>query len=406
MSLTPKVKKKLAKRLLPLYIAIFFQGFVLWYSIEKLFMRDIGFTDATIGLMVAAYSAVMLIVETPSGILADRWSRKGVLILASIALAISAIIGGLSDGVAIYIVSSVFWGIFYALYSGTYDSIVYDTVLEETNDSKRFEHFYGKVKIADSGALVLSALAGGALASLLSPRATYFASIPFALLAIFALIKFKEPQLHKAEVSVPIKDHILTTFRAVARNKEIALIISVMVLLTLISETLFEFSQLWLIALATPVVFYGITNAALLLTIGIGGGMVAYIKLQRYRVMTIAISIMLLASLGLVFFRNTVAIVAAQVVFAATLIAINVVFTRMMHDKLNSKIRAGAASAVSTFARTLLIPLALLFGYISNTKNVFASGWILFALAAVASILILREVNKNNHRGLGPNTIQ
>lgn len=402
MPLSPELKKRLAKRLLPLYVAIFFQSFVLWYSIEKLFMRDIGFTDATIGVMVACYSAVMLIIETPSGILADRWSRKGVLVLASTALAISAVIGGLSDSVAVYIVSTLFWGIFYALYSGTYDSIVYDTVLEETNDSKLFERFYGKVKIADSSALVLSALLGGAIASILSPRATYFLSIPFALLAIFALIKFKEPQLHKSEIAVPVKEHVRTTFKAVARNREIALIIAVMTLLTLLSETIFEFSQLWLIALATPVVFYGIANASLLLTIGIGGGAVAYVKLHRYRVMVLALGLMLLASLGLIFLRNTIAIVASQVVFAAVLIGINVVFTRMMHDKLSSKIRAGAASAVSTFARTLLIPSALLFGYISNTKGVFMSGWMLFVLAVVVSVLILREANKRNHRGLEP----
>jgi MFS family permease len=76
----------LNKRLFPLYIAAFFHGFVLWYAIEKLFMRQIGFDDAGIGVMVAAYCALMVIAETPTGILADRWSRKGVLVLARLAL--------------------------------------------------------------------------------------------------------------------------------------------------------------------------------------------------------------------------------------------------------------------------------------------------------------------------------
>jgi MFS family permease len=79
-------KTALDKRLTPLYAAAFFHGFVLWYAIEKLFMHTIGFNDTGIGVMVAAYCAVILLAETPTGILADRWSRKGILVLASVML--------------------------------------------------------------------------------------------------------------------------------------------------------------------------------------------------------------------------------------------------------------------------------------------------------------------------------
>src|SRR5438552_2731491 len=106
------LKRNITKRLLPLYISAFFQSFVLWYTIEKLFMRSIGFDNTAIGFMVAVYSAVMLMVDTPSGILADRWSRKGVLMLASISLGLSALAGGLSHGISLYLVCAVLWGIF------------------------------------------------------------------------------------------------------------------------------------------------------------------------------------------------------------------------------------------------------------------------------------------------------
>src|SRR3546814_15678623 len=97
--------------------------------LEKLFMLDIGFNTASIGIMVAVMSVVMLAVETPSGILADRWSRKGVMILGAISLLVSGIIGALSFNEPVYILSTVFWGIYAALYSGTYDSVIYDTTV-------------------------------------------------------------------------------------------------------------------------------------------------------------------------------------------------------------------------------------------------------------------------------------
>ena len=85
-------------------------------------MNEIGFDAASIGVMAAAYAAVVPIVEVPSGILADRWSRRGVLVVASAALAVSALIGGLSNNVPTYIVSALVLGVYFAMYSGTMDS--------------------------------------------------------------------------------------------------------------------------------------------------------------------------------------------------------------------------------------------------------------------------------------------
>jgi MFS family permease len=120
----------LSKRLLPLFAATFFQALALWVPIEKLFMTSIGFTPATVGLMAAVYAVVVPILEVPSGVLADRWSRRGVLVLASLAAIAAVVIGGLSQSVPVYMAAAAFLGVFFALQSGTLESIVYDTVLE------------------------------------------------------------------------------------------------------------------------------------------------------------------------------------------------------------------------------------------------------------------------------------
>ena len=86
----------LRRRLLPLQLGVTLQGCLLWLPVEKLFMSEIGFTAASVGVMAAAYAAVTPILEVPSGILADRWSRKGVLILSAVALSLCTVIGGLS----------------------------------------------------------------------------------------------------------------------------------------------------------------------------------------------------------------------------------------------------------------------------------------------------------------------
>jgi MFS family permease len=99
---------RLTRRLLPLYIAAFSQGLVLWAPIEKVFLRSLGFDQAALGLMAACYSSLIPLLDLFSGILADRWSRKGVLMLASIAAMLNALLGGLSHDVPTYLVSTLF----------------------------------------------------------------------------------------------------------------------------------------------------------------------------------------------------------------------------------------------------------------------------------------------------------
>ena len=72
----------LPRRLRPLFLATLLQGMILWVPVEKLFLDEIGFDPTSMGVMAAAYAAAVPFLEIPSGILADRWSRRNVLILA------------------------------------------------------------------------------------------------------------------------------------------------------------------------------------------------------------------------------------------------------------------------------------------------------------------------------------
>ena len=142
---------------------------MLWVPIEKLFQTEIGFDAASIGLMAAAYAAVVPLLEVPTGILADRWSRKGILIASSIAAAASALIGGLSQSVGLYIVAAMVLGVYFALAPAR------STASSTTRCSRRparaqlYERSIGRVRVVESIALACSALLGGVLAELTSP---------------------------------------------------------------------------------------------------------------------------------------------------------------------------------------------------------------------------------------------
>ena len=222
---TASSPRTLARRLLPLQAGVGLQGLILWVPVEKLFMSEIGFTPVSVGVMAAAYAAVVPLLEIPSGILADRWSRTWVMVGSTVALLASTTIGALSRNVTTYVGSAIVLGAYFALNSGTVDSMVYDTVVEETGGSELYERWIGRVRMVESGAFAVSALAGGLLAGWTSARATYFATLPFVAAAVLGFLRFREPRLHQSTEPVALRAHVALTFRTMTRQPAVTQVV-------------------------------------------------------------------------------------------------------------------------------------------------------------------------------------
>src|SRR5690606_29048758 len=118
-------RARVARRLRPLYAGVLLGGLALRVPVEKLLMAELGFDAASVGLTAGVYAAVVPVVELPSGVLADRWSRKGVLLLAYAAALAAVLVCGLAQDVATYLVGAAMLGVYLALQSGTLDAMVY-----------------------------------------------------------------------------------------------------------------------------------------------------------------------------------------------------------------------------------------------------------------------------------------
>lgn len=388
----------LNRRLFPLQLAALFQNVALWVPVEKLFMSEIGFNAASVGVMAAAYAGLVPVLEIPSGILADRWSRRGVLILANLALLISILIGALSTNVPTYIVSAMFLGVFFAMQSGTADSIVYDAVLEETGDSKAFEQRLGRIRVVTSIALVSSSLIGGCLAMLTSTRLTYFLTVPFVALSIVALTMLREPRLHKAAEPTSLRSHIATTYRTILRRGRIRPIITMMVLTGLLMNVLFEFGPLWLVALAAPAVLYGPATAGLTSSFGLGGWLAGRLRLTRPATMGAVVAVMLASSVVLTMSHNSIVVILAQLVLAVLIMMVSLFLTGRLHDAVPSNIRSGVASGVGTFTWLTFLPFALVFGLVSERAGVHTAGWMIVAGIVLAGGSLLRMTLRRGAR--------
>jgi predicted MFS family arabinose efflux permease len=379
----------LSKRLRPLYVVSFFQSFALWVPIEKLFMTSIGFTAASIGVMAAVYAVIVPVLEVPSGIMADRWSRRGVLFLASAAAIVSVVIGGRSQSIPAYLLSAAFLGVFFALQSGTFESIVYDTVVEETGDSEAFERTIGRVRVVESVALVGGALAGGAVAQVAPLQTTYFLTAPLIVVGVAALFLFREPSLHKSEEQGSLREQVVTTYRTILAGGHLRLVVLLTVAGSLLMQGMLEFGPLWLVALLVPPFLYGPHWAGLTAALGMGG----MLGTQRWITGPWAVRLLGIAVVAcgvvLAMSQHALIVVGVQVLLTLLVVAISIPVSRSLHDAVPSGIRAGVASGVGTLTWLAFVPFALIVGVVSEGGGVARAGWLFAAVGVGTAVLML-----------------
>jgi MFS family permease len=304
---------RVRRRLRPLLAATLLQGMVLWVPVEKLFMSEIGFDARTIGIMAACCAAVVPLLEIPSGILADRWSRRGVLMIGSTALMASQLVGALSTNVATYIAAALLLGVFFAMQSGTVDSIIYDTVLEEFGTGDAFEATVGRLRAWESAALVTSALGGAGLAAVTSPRLTCFLTLPFGLASLWALRSFREPRLHQGDERASLRSQVALTYRTILGRGGLWPIIATMVLTAMTLQVLLEFGPLRMVAFAAPALLYGPQWAGLTSAFGVGAALSGRVRLTRPATRVTVVALMLIFSLTLTASRTAAIIIVAQI---------------------------------------------------------------------------------------------
>ena len=384
----------LRRRLLPLYTAAGLQGFMLWTPIEKLFMNEIGFDAATVGIMAAAYSALIPLVEVPSGMLADRWSRRGVLMLANAALLVSVLIGGLSHSVGVYILGALMLGVYFAMYSGTMDAIVYDTVLEETGSSDLFERQLGRARLVESVALVASSLAGGV--------ARRPARHAHDVLPVASVRGARDPRAHPLPRAAPapgdrahpaahprrgdVPDGRRPGPAAAGRRARGAdradHECAVRVRPAVAGRARRRTRRL------RPVLGRAGRHA------GLGGLVAGRLRLDRPAALAAVITTITIASVVLTTTRNLFAVAVAQVVVMLLAVALGIHVARLLHDSVPSAVRTGVASGVSAFSWLAFLPFALVFGFVSREYGVYAAGWMItgaVALTGAALVAVARR---------------
>ena len=156
--------KAIKSFLILFYTHRFFSEFVLLYPVYMLVFESKGVTFSEISWLLILWSAPVILLEIPTGMLADRWSRKAMIVIGTAFKMICFTLWMLADGFIMFAAGFVFWGVAEAWCSGVTEALLFEK-LEEHKQKHQYERCAGKAGFYAGVGLVLSMLLGGAAAS-------------------------------------------------------------------------------------------------------------------------------------------------------------------------------------------------------------------------------------------------
>ncbi|MGY1688992.1 MFS transporter [Geodermatophilus sp. SYSU D01105] len=162
-----------------------------YYPLYALLFLDTGLSDPQVSALFAVWSVTGLLTEVPAGVLADRWSRRGVVVVGGGLQAAAFAVWTAAPAAPAFAVGFVLWGVSSALVSGAAEALVYDGLAAVGAESA-----YARVNGWMTAAELLVQIPTAAAASLLFALGGYpavgWTSVAVCLAAAALALRFPE----------------------------------------------------------------------------------------------------------------------------------------------------------------------------------------------------------------------
>ncbi|AJY75358.1 MFS transporter [Paenibacillus beijingensis] len=377
-----------------LYALRFFSSLIPAYVIERLYWEERGMTIQMVVYTEIIYAVTIVLLEVPTGVIADKWGRKRMLV-------ISALLG--CGEFIILLAATEFWhfalvvllaGVSRSAGSGSENALLYDSLIVQGRASS-FEKELGRLNVCDFVSSVLAALSGSLLASRLGLELNYWISLGSALIALLISLLLAEPSPNgrnaSAEESIPFKRYVAESLLFFRTNPGVRVVLlSGMVTGTALGF-IDEFWQLYANRLGTPVLYFGLLSAALMV-LRMPGNLLVHVLLNRFSYRTLLITVTAVFAAGFTFaaISKNYAGLAAMLVICFFSGVMEPLAAGYLHHRIDSSMRATIDSFQSLGLNVFHIAAGLGFGYFSVRYDVFGGyGFIALLCAAFLGWLIV-----------------
>jgi MFS family permease len=355
-----------------LYAIRFFQSLIPAYVIERLFWEQRGMTIQMVVYTEIIYAITIVLLEVPTGIIADKWSRKKMMVLSAILWCCMFLILVFATEFLHFAAAIFLAGIARSASSGSQNALLYDSLLLHGKEES-FEKVLGRLNVYDFTSAIIAALCGSFLASRFDFELNYWISFASMLVSLCVSLMLVEPAVKSnTDEPIEIKQYIKASMLFFRKNPGVSLVVLTGMVTGTALGFIWEFWQLYFNKLEIPVVYFGLFSAAFM-CLSIPGNMFAHALKSRFSYRTLLLGVTAVFAAGFLYvsvIKDYTGVVAIFLIFLFSGI-IEPIATGYLHHRIDSSMRATIDSFQSLGENAVLIITGLGFGFFSSRFDIF-----------------------------------
>ena len=348
------------------YAFKFLDSFILIFPLYTVMFADAGLTPVQIAVCLTAWSATSFMLQVPSGVIADRWSRRDILALAQLVRAAGLAVWLVFPHFWGFLAGLLLWGIKSAFTSGTFEALLYDE-MNARGQAADYTRIFGRARAVDAGGVLMAALGAAAVARFGYP-VTLAASVAAGGLAVAAA--WSLPQAPPA-IAVRDQGYLKHLRKGLAVSLREPAVLSILVFSAVVLAFGSALSEFWPIFGAGV----GLTRPVIALVVGAQNLVEALASLAAWRLARLpargfyalfALCGLMLATAAGLF---TPAAMALLVVYSGLTKLVTVVFEGRLQHAIASDRRATIGSVKSFLGQIGVTLLYMSFGPIAQVTS-------------------------------------
>ncbi len=379
------------------YLYNFFSDLVFIYPVYAVMFVDGGLKPLQISVLLIVWAGVAFILEVPSGVLADKYSRKNILMISQSLRIIGYLFWMLLPNFVGFLMGFILWGVKSAFTSGTFESFIFDE-LKSRNAEKEYTKVLGRLQSLSYLAIIFSGI-GASLAVRLGYGFVLLISIISLIISTIAV--YLIPSV-KSVVSTEEKRYFALLKKGLEASLKNTSIFRIIIFMSLAQGVFGALDEYWSI----------FANEAGLVKSGLGIFFVIY-GLVQVLASTIAYKV---ESKSNTFFEflfcvNGLLLLIASYFYNVQLLALLLILSflfklidvvmqsRLKHQVKEESVRATIISVKSFFVELVVMGLYLTVGVISTTfgyQNAFIGiGITISLIGIICLVLSLKQKVRN-----------
>jgi len=365
-----------------------------------LFYQDNGLSMQDIFWLKSIYSIAIVIMEVPSGYMADAWGRKKTLLFGAVLGAMGFAFYSLSYGFWTFAVAEFVLGIGQSFVSGADSAMLYDT-LKVSGKEKQYIKEEGRITSAGNFSEAFAGICGGLLAAV-SLRLPFYFQFGVSAIAIPAALFLQEPKSHARETAHGFKS-ILRTIHETFLHSEMRSALLISSLTGTASLTFAWFVQPYFQEAKLPVTMYGIMWT--LLNLSVGFSSIFSYKAENFLGQRNSLLVIIIGlSIGYFFAAWEISLAGTGILFAFYLLRgmAHPILKDYLNQYTQSEVRATILSLRDFLIRINFAIIGPVLGYVTDhyslQRALGITGTSYLVLALAASVPLMKKEKKTGRQ--------